>query len=489
MADINKKFYITTSIAYTNAPPHIGFALESVQADVLARYHRYLGEDVFFLTGTDEHGAKICKAALGADESPKDFVDKISKQFKNLKEDLNLSNDDFIRTTDEERHWPTVKKVWEGLEKNGDIYKKNYQGSYCVGCEAFITQKDLVNKECIVHQKEPEAINEENYFFRLSKYGLEIKKAIELGKLKIVPETRKNEMISFINQGVEDISFSRPRKDLQWGFPVPGDDTQTIYVWADALSNYLSVIGYEKESKDFKKLWPADVHCIGKDILRFHALIWPAILLSLKIELPKIIFVHGFVTINNQKMSKSLGNIIDPFGLVKKYGTDAVRYYLLREISPTDDGDFTYQKFEERYSADLAGGIGNLLARTITIAEKMEIKATEISPEFEEEIKKTRSNSKKFLDEFKFNEALKSVWELIGFCNRYIDREKPWETKNPQTVYNLLVCISHIAQLLQIFLPETSEKIFQQLGTGFSDKKFLKFKVKKGESLFPKLIA
>lgn len=315
-----KKFYITTSIAYTNTPPHIGFALESIQADVLARYHRALGEDVFFLTGTDEHGAKIAKAAEAAQKEPRKFVDYIAERFEALKPALNLSNNDFIRTTDEKRHWPAVKKVWLRLKKNGDICKKSYKGLYCSGCEAFITKKDLVGGKCAIHLKEPEIIDEENYFFRLSKYSDKLKKLIEKDKLRIIPEARKNEMLSFINQGLEDISFSRPRKDLKWGIPVPDDDSHTIYVWADALINYISAIGYAEENKIFKKFWPADVHCVGKDILKFHALIWPGMLLSLGLDLPKNIFVHGFITVDGQKISKSLGNTIDPFELVKKYG-------------------------------------------------------------------------------------------------------------------------------------------------------------------------
>ena len=325
----------------------MGYALEIIQADVFARYRRILGEEVFFLTGTDEHGAKVTKAAEKEGKSPKEFVDKISGEFRELKEVLNLSNDDFIRTTDEKRHWPIVKKVWQKLKENGDIYKKKYQGLYCVGCEAFITKKDLIDGKCKIHQKEPEIVEEENYFFRLSKYSKKIEEIIEKDEVKIIPEERKNEMLSFIGQGLEDVSFSRPRKDLKWGIPVPDDESQTIYVWADALINYISALGgFEKG--EFKEFWPPDIHFLGKDILRFHATIWLGMLLSLGLELPKNIFVHGFITSNGQKMSKSLGNVIDPFELVKKYGADAVRYFLLREIPPTEDGDFTYEKFEAK---------------------------------------------------------------------------------------------------------------------------------------------
>jgi len=367
-----KKFYITTSIPYTNALPHIGFALEAVQADVLARYHKKLGEGVFFLTGTDEHGLKIKKAAKAVKKTPQEFVDEISARFLELTKVLNISNDDFIRTTDKKRHWPAVKKLWLKLKDNNDIYKKKYKGYYCSGCEAFVTEKDLVQGKCPIHQKEPELIEEENYFFRLSKYLPVIKKEIEKGDLKIIPQARQNEVLGYIKTGIEDVSFSRA-KEKYWGFEVPGDPSQIIYVWGDALPNYISAIGYEKETKQFKKLWPADVHCIGKDILKFHAVIWPAMLLSAGLELPKSIFVHGFINVAGQKMSKSLGNVVDPFELIKKYGVDTVRYFLLREIPSTEDGDFTREKFEQRYNSDLASGIGNLVARVNAMARDLKI--------------------------------------------------------------------------------------------------------------------
>ncbi len=479
---VKKKFYITTSIAYTNALPHCGFALEIIQADVLARYHRILGEDVFFLTGTDEHGAKIAKAAQTEEKSPKQLTDEISTKFRSLKQALSLSNDDFIRTTDQKKHWPAVGKVWLGLSK--DIYKKKYQGLYCLGCEAFITSKDLKDGKCIMHQKEPEEIKEENYFFKLSKYENEIQEAIETDKLKIIPQARKNEVLSFIKAGLKDISFSRPRKDLQWGIPVPDDDSQTIYVWADALTNYLSALGYAQESEKFKKFWPADIHCIGKDILRFHAIIWPGILLSLGLPLPKAILVHGFIGVDNQKMSKSLGNVIDPFELVDKYGTDAVRYFLLREIPATADGDFTYEKFEKRYNGDLAAGLGNLTARVLTMAEKKGIKTISPEEEFTEEINKTWEDYRQAMEDCAFSEALIAVWNLISYCDRYIEKEQPWKSEGLQLekiLSNLLFALTNIAQLLEPLLPQTSEKIVQQIGTEE------KLNIKRGEPLFPKL--
>jgi len=475
---MKKKFYITTSIAYTNMLPHLGFALELIQADVLARYHRISGDDVFFLTGTDEHGKKVAEAARKENKSPLEFSSQIAARFRKLAETLNASNDSFIRTTDKKRHWPVVKRVWAGLRRRGDIYKKEYKGLYCVGCEAFITEKDLKEGKCAIHYKEPEKVEEENYFFRLSRYSKEIEKSIKKNKIKIIPESRKNEMLSFIRQGLKDVSFSRPRKNLKWGISVPNDDNQTIYCWADALTNYLS---------GAPGRWPADIQCIGKDIQKFHCLIWPGMLFSLGLELPKIIFVHGFITIGGQKMSKSLGNIIDPFNLVEKYGTDSVRYFLLREIPPTEDGDFTYEKFEARYNSDLAKGLGNLTARVVTLAKKLKAqglkrKITAQNLKFKRATNKTWKNYHKALREFKFNEALIAIWELISFCDRYIEKERPWSFDSAQdkekineVIGNLLFAVNEIAELLKPFMPGTSAKILKQL------------KTKENQPLFPRL--
>jgi len=462
------KFYITTSIAYTNAPPHIGFALELIQADVLARYNRIQGKDVYFLTGTDEHGIKVEKAAKDAGKTPQEFVDEISKKFQALTEVLNISNTDFIRTTDTKRHLPAVEKVWQKLQENNDLYKQKYKGFYCTGCEAFLTKKDLVEGKCPHHQIEPQIIEEENYFFRLSKYQDQLKEVIEKDELKIIPEERKNEILSFIARGLEDISFSRSKERLRWGFSVPGDDKQVIYVWCDALTNYISALGFATNSDLFQKFWPADVHCIGKDILRFHAVYWPAILLSLNLPLPKSILVHGFITANGQKMSKSLGNVVDPFGLVEKYGQDAVRYYLLREIPTTKDGDFSYSKFEKRYNDDLAKGLGNLVARVIGLKFKIQsskFKITIKNSKFIEILEKVKKDYQEAIKNYKLNEALVVIWELIGFCDKYIEEKRLWEEKeeNKQEIEELIVVIEEIANLLAPFLPGTSEKIKNQL--------------------------
>jgi len=465
------KFYITTSIAYTNAPPHIGFALELIQADVLARYNRLQKKKVYFLTGTDEHGSKVEKAAREQNLTPQEFVDQIAQKFLELTKTLNISNDDFIRTTDEIRHWPAVKKVWQKLSENGDLYKQKYKGLYCSGCEAFLTEKDLVNGKCPNHHIKPQVVEEENYFFRLSKYQEKLKSIIENEEIKIIPEERKKEVLSFINQGLKDISFSRSKDKLNWSYPVPNDDTQTIYVWCDALINYISALGYAENSEIFQKFWPADIHCIGKDILRFHAIYWPAMLLSLSLPLPKTILVHGFITVEGQKMSKSLGNVIDPFELVKKYGQDAVRYYLLREIPTTKDGDFSYSKFEKRYNDDLAKGLGNLVARVLGLKCKIQnakCKMTMQNSKFIEVLEKTKKDYQEAIKNYKLNEALAVIWELIGFCDKYIEEKRLWEEKeeNRQEIKNLVETIKEIAKLLEPFLPKTSEKIVKQLETG-----------------------
>lgn len=485
-----QKFYITTSIPYANSVPHIGNVLDSVYADVLARFWRQQKYETRFLTGTDEHGAKIVRTAEAVGLTPRQLVDQNSARFQALKEALNLSWDDFIRTSDQNRHWPGAQKMWNILYEKGDLYKKTYKGSYCVGHEAFITDKDLENGICKDHQKRPEIIEEENWFFRLSKYSGEIGLKIKSGELRIVPETRKNEILSLIKEGLEDVSFSRPQKDLPWGVPVPNDPTQTIYVWGEALVNYISALGYGGGDEIlYKKFWPADVQVIGKDNLRFHAAIWSGMLLAAGIALPKIIFVHGFLNVNGQKISKTVGNVIDPFELVKKYGTEAVRYYLLREVSPFDDGDFSDEKFKERYNGDLANGLGNFASRILAVAEKLgEVKVGDLKNIDLAIIGKIESVKKAVelkISEFKFHEALASIWELISFGDKYTNEKKPWENNESkmEAIYNLIVILDNVAVLLKPFLPETSVKITESIT--WPSKNVLK--IKKMEILFPRL--
>ncbi len=469
---MDKKFYITTAIDYVNGPPHIGHSLEKIQADVLARYARVNGDKVFFLTGTDEHGTKIQKMAADQGLSPKKLADANSKKFKDLKKVLNLSWDEFIRTTDSKKHWPGVFKIWDALVKSGDIYKRAYRGLYCTGCESFKTESDLIEGKCPIHNKEPELVEEENYFFRLSAYSKILKKKIEEGELKIFPEFRSKEIISLMEKGLEDVSFSRPKEKLSWGIPVPGDDTQVIYVWADALTNYISAIGYARDEKEFEKWWPADVHAIGKDILRFHAAIWPAMLLSAKLPLPKKIFAHGFITVEGQKISKSIGNVISPNDLVEKYGTDSFRYYFLREVSPFEDGDYSETKFKDRHNADLAHGLGNFAARVAGLVGKFshpirnDFKNMELL--LEQKIKTVQKNIDEHLFRFEFNDALSELWSLISFGDVYINDKKPWSKELPDAekekiLFNLVALLNSVGILLSPFLPETSKSITKNI--------------------------
>jgi len=476
---MEKKFYLTTAIYYVNALPHLGHALEKVQADTLARYHRFLGEDVFFLTGTDENSLKNVQAARKEGIPVQKLVDRNSEKFHQLKGILNLSFDDFIRTT-EKRHVKGVQKLWQACQK--DIYKKTYRGLYCVGCEEFYKESELYNGLCPEHQTKPVLVEEENYFFRLSKYQSQLKDLIEKDKLRIIPQVRKNEVLSFINSGLEDICISRSAERAgNWGIDVPGDDSQKIWVWFDALSNYLNALGYAENSKKFKKYWPADLHIIGKGILRFHAVYWPALLLSASLLLPKEIFIHGYITSNGQKMSKSLGNVVDPFELVKKYGTDAVRYFLLREIPSTEDGDFTEEKFKERYNGDLASGLGNLVSRLIKHPQTPNVPKIEreenLLEEYRDALNIARKQYKYSIEKFEFSEALATIWQLIKFCDQKIEKTKLWEKGGRQVeiIASLLFVISEISELLKPFLPKTSETILKQLET------------RKSEPLFPRL--
>lgn len=485
-----EKFYITTTIPYANASPHIGFALEILQADVLARWNFLKKKDVFFLTGTDEHGTKNYQTAKRKGLSPKEFVDKNSKDFQKLAKELNISNTNFIRTTDKKAHWPGVIELWNILEKKGDIYKKKYSGSYCSGCERFITEKDLVNGKCPDHPTlKIEKISEENYFFRLSKYSNKIKSLVEKDKLKIYPKQWKNDFLSLIKDGLTDVSFSRNKKQLPWGIPVPNDKEQVMYVWCDALANYLTGIGYP--DKKYKKYWPADVQVVGKDMLRFHAGIWPGMLLSAGLPLPKEIIVHGFLTVDGQKMSKSVGNVVSPLELLKKYNPDSLRYYLCRAFVFGQDGDFSEKALIQRHNDELANKLGNLVGRVSRMIETYGIEkpAPQAYPDKSSEKISTKGKNKliekldkkkisKCFDCFELDKALNEIFAFIDICNEYIQKKKPWEFGDRKILFELKESILEIAKLLWPFIPESSEKITKQ---------FSATKIKKGEILFKKI--
>ncbi|MDE2144886.1 MAG: methionine--tRNA ligase [Patescibacteria group bacterium] len=488
---MKNKFYITTSIAYTNAAPHIGYALELIQADFLARLQRSGGQNVLFLTGTDEHGLKIARSAASQNKTPQAFVDSLSRKFKGLKKVLDLSFDDFIRTSDKKRHIPGAIALWKKLEAKGDLYPHNYKGMYCAGCEAFIKEKDLVDGLCPIHKRAPEEVEERNWFFRLSRYSSELQALLKSGELQIYPESRRNEMLALIKSGLEDVSFSRPKDKVGWGIPVPGDSTQTMYVWCDALSNYISAIGYGQDEIEFRKWWPADVHLVGKDIIRFHALIWPAMLLSAGLHLPKKIFVHGFINVEGEKMSKSLGNVVDPYELAEKYGSDAVRYYFLREIPSDEDGDFGYGKLEDRYNGDLANGFGNFASRVTTLAarlDKISIKEFELDQVLTQKIVETEKNIAYYAERFKLHEATRCIWDLVKEGDVYLNSSRPWELKEDdprflKIILNLIALLEKTSELAALIIPRAALKVKAAIKHSESGV----IRVKKLSPIFPKI--
>lgn len=457
------KFYITSAIPYVNAAPHIGHALEFVQTDVIARYHRAILHDaVHMLCGGDENALKNVQAAEKAELPIQQFVDENTQKFLDLSQKLNCQYDVWQKGSDQKTHFPSSQKLWTLCQK--DIYEKEYTGLYCVGCEAFYTPDELnENGECFEHPgKKLDKVTEKNYFFRLNAYQKQIKQLITSDQLKITPEKRKNEVLAFLENGLQDISISRSNERARnWGVPVPNDPTQRMYVWFDALNIYQSGIGFGWNDEEYKKWWPADVHVIGKGILRFHAVYWPAFLLSAGLVPPKELFVHEYFTVNGQKMSKTLGNVIDPFTLIEKYGTDALRYYFLAQFSPFNDGDFSEDKFKKIYNADLANGLGNLIARVARLCDKVTI-TINAPPTVDDTYKQTIEN-------YQFNETLTSIWEEIRILDKKINDAEPWkitDTKQLTAVLQDAVdTIRKIAYALQPFLPQTAEKILHQFST------------------------
>jgi len=437
-------------------------------ADVLARRARQQNNDVVFSIGTDEHGSKIAEKAVEQGITPKEFTDKMSAKFVELATALNISNTRFIRTTDE-GHEQRAKLIWKALEK--DVYKGKYTGWYCTGDEAFFTETEVKanNGVCPNHNRPFEKIEEDNYFFKLSKYTDQIREAIESGEFKIVPETRRNEILSVLRSGLDDISISRPKEKVDWGINVPGDAKQSMYVWFEALTNYITVLGYP-EHEDFKNFWPAQTQVIGKDILRFHAAIWPAMLMSLDLELPKTLYVHGFINIDGKKMSKSLGNFVSPHEVIEKYGADPLRYFLLRHIPSYDDGDFSWPAFEAAYNNELANELGNAVQRTAAMIIKYQKGLIgDIPPGAHD-----TAQYEAALDAYHFDRALDEVWEQVRGINQYIDQEKPWEiakTGDEEHLHEVLAyqagALLEIADLLEPFMPESATKIRNVFQEGF----------------------
>lgn len=460
-----KTVLITTAIDYVNSSPHVGHAVEKIQADVLARHYRKEA-DTFFLSGVDENSLKNVLAAKKAGMDTAQFVAKNSQEFAELKELLDLSYDEFIHTTSKS-HFEGCQKLWQAL-KSEDLYKKNYKGYYCVGCEEFKTEAELCDGKCPDHDTAPEIVEEENYFFKLSNYQDRLLELIEKDEIKIIPEFRKNEVVSFMKGGLEDFSVSRSVARAQnWGVPVPEDKSQIMYVWVDALANYITALGYATEDEAYRKFWEGGdeiTHIIGKGILRFHAIYWPALLLSAGIKLPKTIYAHEYLTIDGKKMSKSLGNVIFPKEIVDKYGRDAARYLLLSSLPYSSDGDITWERLDAKYTADLCNGIGNLTQRVISMINKYQTSVREVEAE--------SLHIAPLIEQYKFADGLGAIIEYVASINRMIDNDKPWEMAKKgdmasveSTLNQALAALKQIASSLDVYMPETANKMKKQLET------------------------
>lgn len=513
---IQKKFYITTAIDYVNSLPHIGTAYEKIGADVLARWHRMCGDEVWFQMGNDEHSVNVRKAAIARGSLPKQYCDEMRTHFEKIWKDLDISYDGFIQTS-EPHHEKGVQKFLKTIIDHGDIFKKRYEGWYCESCEAFLTEKDLAQGLCPNHKSKPKWLSEENHFFALSKYREKLLAHIEANPEFILPEIRRNEIISLLREGLHDISISRSSVD--WGIPVPDDPGHVVYVWFDALLNYVTAVGYGSDEARFAHLWPADVHVIGKDITRFHCVIWPAMLMSAGLSLPHTVFGHGFVYLRGEKMSKTLGNVVTPMDIVNRFGPDPLRYYLLREGGFGRDADFTWEHFIERYNGDLANGIGNLVSRTIGMATRYQdgvIRPPQVSNASTELAKIEAGLPRLILDaldhtrgDVEFHNTLASIWEVIATADRHINNRKPWEMVKEGKADDVNLTLWEVASAIRIctifltpFMPSTAARIWDVMGFGTMgslEKQRIditnlqieplkhEIKVRAGEGLFPRI--
>ncbi len=483
---VAKKFYMTTAIPYVNAEPHIGHALEYIQADAISRWKKLSGHNVFLTTGADENSIKNVQAAEQLGVSPQRLCDINAEKFRVMMKNIGLHYDSFLRSSSKQDHWPGVHRLWE-LCKH-DIYKKKYRGLYCNGCEAFYSESELVYGKCPEHNTVPEHVEEENYFFRLSKYQKQLEKLIHTNKLKIIPETRKNEILSFIRSGLEDFSVSRSIKRAHgWGVPVPDDSEQIQYVWFDALGIYLTGIGYGTDDKKFKKLWPADLHVIGKGIIRFHAVYWPAMLLSADLPLPKSIFVHGYITVEGQKMSKSLGNVVNPADVAKKYGTDRLRYFMLT-LTPFEDGDFSEQALVERGNNELVANFSNLFYRVTSFVEKNfsgKVPKGKIDKKLSGKFVKKSKDYAKAMDNYHLSQALATAMQLSHALNAYFQHKKPWvkPSASEDTLYTSVNLLKDVCTLLYPFIPNSINDAFSALGAKPSLKSIGRDTLKPGKKI------